>query len=214
MTNRLLLIAVTFSLAGVAFAATANEASAQVIVKRGSANSKHHSKGASGVRKSSKKSERRSRTNLYLRVGTGYHPIHHGHHHHTYRSHWHRPHHRLHHHHSVLHSVTPPQVIVVESDTFRPPPLECPIRTEAVTVGLEQWCQTPRGTKHGDYRRWYTDGTLAAQGAYAFDAQEGAWTEWHPNGALREEGEFVKGRRVGTWVSWTSDGAENSSVEY
>lgn len=110
------------------------------------------------------------------------------------------------------------QVIVVESDRPEPvwvmPPLDCPIRTDEVRSGSEQWCATPRGTRHGSYRRWYDDGVLAAQGEYEYDQKEGVWIEFHPNGAVRDHGQYAGGERIGTWTTWGADGQELVSVDY
>src|SRR5690606_37993305 len=82
----------------------------------------------------------------------------------------HHRHHIYHHHPHVVHRDT--QVIVVQPDDlaheqgFVMPQMDCPIRTDEVRSANEQWCATPRGTRHGPYRRWYEDGTLAAQGEY------------------------------------------------
>lgn len=107
-------------------------------------------------------------------------------------------------------------MIIVEADdpVFEPPELECPIRTDEARIGLEQWCETPMGNRHGPYRRWYDDGSLAAEGEYQYDLEEGVWIEFHPNGAVRREGEYDDGEKVGLWVTWGADGEELVAVEH
>lgn len=140
----------------------------------------------------------------------------------TYRSHRHTRtyHYPRYYHYPYVHRHTvvyerEPEVIVVEAEpAFRMPDLECPIRTDEVRSGLQQWCATSRGTKHGLYRRWYEDGVLAAEGEYEYDVQVGIWTEFHQNGAIREEGAYKDGARVGTWITWGSDGEQLVVVDY
>lgn len=147
------------------------------------------------------------RSGVYVSFGSPYwYSTHrHGHHHYYYNSH---PH--------YVHRDT--QVVVIDAAPSEPvfvmPSLSCPIRTDEERIGTEQWCATPRGTRHGPYRRYYADGTLAAQGEYEYDQQEGIWLEFHPNGSLREEGQYDDGQRIGTWTTWGSDGEELVSVNY
>ena len=125
--------------------------------------------------------------------------------------------HRYHHHHHHRTVIVDPQpdVVVVEAEpVFEMPALECPIRTREERSVNQQWCSTPRGTKHGPFVRWYDNGTIAAQGEYEYDAKHGLWTEYHPNGAMREEGSYKDGERVGMWITWGSDGEELVAVDY
>jgi hypothetical protein len=153
---------------------------------------------------------RRSGVDVHVHVGSRYpHRRRYTH----YRYHHYYP---TYHHYRYTTVIRPRHVVVIEGDdfAFEPPDLNCPIRTDEVRSGLEQWCATSAGNRHGPYRRWYDDGTLAAQGTYAYDLKQGVWIEFHPNGAVREEGEFDDGQKVGTWVTWGADGQQLVSVEY
>lgn len=138
---------------------------------------------------------------MRVHIGWPYHDVH-----------YHRRHHV--HHHRVVYDRTPDVVVVEAEPAFVMPQLDCPIRTDEVRSGMQQWCATGRGTKHGVYRRWYADGVLAAEGEYDYDTKHGVWIEFHPNGALREEGQYHNGKRIGTWVTWGSDGQELVAVDY
>ncbi len=143
---------------------------------------------------------------VHIQLGWGYpyYYYNHGYHHPhtTYR-------------HSTVYYDRRPEVVIVEREQrFVMPPLECPIRTEEESAGLQQWCATSRGTKHGPFRRWYADGVLATQGEYDYDTKSGVWLEYHANGAIREEGAFKDGARIGTWITWGSDGEELVVVDY
>lgn len=172
------------------------------VVKKRTTTSRHSDRRPSRVRHR----HHRSGVRVDLRLGSS-----------RYRRHTHyrhRPHYYHHHDHTVVYQ-RPTQVIVVEADpAFIMPDLDCPIRTEEKRSGLQQWCATPFGNKHGVYRRWYDDGRLAAEGEYAYDQKDGVWTEWHPNGAIREEGEYLDGKRSGTWVTWGADGEELVVIDY
>jgi hypothetical protein len=127
-----------------------------------------------------------------------------------HRYYWHHGHH-VHHHH-----YRPPQreVIIVEVEPKKLPPISCPVRTESYQNEHEQWCATARGTMHGPFLRWHENGHIAVEGNYAYGVKDGIWTEWHPNGEPRAEGEYVDGERVGVWVRWNQYGEESSVIDY
>lgn len=164
----------------------------------------HHHRSRSGVHGS-----------VHIQLGTPYY-------HHSYGHYRHYDHGHVHYagceHWSHLHYAPRTEVVVIDATPVDPvfvlPELDCPIRTDEKRIGREQWCETPRGNRHGPYRRWYDDGTLAAQGEYEYDQKEGVWVEFHPNGALREEGQYDDGKRSGTWVTWGADGEELVVVDY
>ena len=151
---------------------------------------------------------------VHVQIGTPHYYYGHGHYGHV---HHHGCEHWAHYRHTYGHPH-PTQVVVIDATPIEPvfvlPTLDCPIRTDEKRIGREQWCETPRGNRHGPYRRWYDDGTLAAQGEYEYDQKEGVWIEFHPNGALREEGQYDDGARTGTWVTWGADGEELVVIDY
>ncbi len=163
-----------------------------------------------------------SRSSVQLHVGgpywsvtTGHRHHGHGHGHHRHRTHRHRVHYD--HGHHTTHYVHR-DVVIVDSEPADPvfvmPSMSCPIRTEEQRAGLEQWCATDRGTRHGPYRRWYADGQIASEGEFAYDLRHGMWLEFHPNGVIREEGEYSDDERIGTWTTWGSDGEVLVAVDY
>lgn len=150
---------------------------------------------------------RHHRSGVHVQIGTPYYG-------HRYYGRHYYGRHSYGHRHTVVYDRTPEVVVVEAEPRFVMPGLECPIRTDEERSGLQQWCATSRGTKHGLYRRWHGDGVLAAEGEYEYDVKSGVWVEFHANGAIREEGEYLDGKRVGTWITWGSDGQELVVVDY
>lgn len=94
-----------------------------------------------------------------------------------------------------------------------------------------------RVERHGIERRWYPDGTYAAEREYAHDQPVGRWTTWWPSGALASdylylgdhattmrfwhetgypsaEGPAAAGLREGAWAFWHPDGSLRQQGEY
>jgi antitoxin component YwqK of YwqJK toxin-antitoxin module len=63
-----------------------------------------------------------------------------------------------------------------------------------------------RWIRHGNFRTYYPDGTLASEGAYEHGQESGLWRDYHPNGQLAAEGHFEGGAEVGTWSYWSAEG--------
>ncbi|MFU8804250.1 MAG: toxin-antitoxin system YwqK family antitoxin [Bradymonadaceae bacterium] len=148
-------------------------------------------------------------TRTYIRYTRG--PTHVRHRYYRPRGHVHTHTRHIHHHH---HHPPQREVIVVEVERQTLPPLSCPVRTESNQTEFEQWCATSRGTMHGPFLRWYDNGHIAVEGAYAYGQKDGIWTEWHANGEPRVEGEYVDGERAGTWIHWNRHGEEVSITHY
>lgn len=91
--------------------------------------------------------------------------------------------------------------------------------------------------RHGIDRRWYPDGTYAAEREYAHDEPVGRWTSWWPSGSLRSdylylgdrattmrfwhengvpaaEGPAVAGLREGDWTFWFEDASVRQRGAY
>ena len=89
-----------------------------------------------------------------------------------------------------------------------PSGLGCPEGAAPVgRVGEGTWCEKDRGVKHGPYRLWKPNGTLAQEGFYRDGLQEGPWKTYWDNGRLHEEGMYRKGERVGLWREYRREGA-------
>ena len=59
-----------------------------------------------------------------------------------------------------------------------------------------------RWIRHGLFRSYYKDGSLASQGAYEHGKEEGMWRDYHENGELAAEGSYREGSKVGVWNYW------------
>ncbi|HRD51141.1 MAG TPA: energy transducer TonB [Flavobacteriales bacterium] len=68
-------------------------------------------------------------------------------------------------------------------------------------------------TLDGSYRRWYDNGSVREQGAYAEGRRTGAWAHVQLKGA-RREGRYVNGKAQGIWESKDNDGRLTSSIPY
>ena len=71
-----------------------------------------------------------------------------------------------------------------------------------------------RWIRHGLFHTYYPDGTLASEGTYEHDHEDGLWRDYHANGTVAAEGQYAKGEEVpGTWRYWdiTGDGQESRS---
>jgi ribosomal protein S27AE len=56
-----------------------------------------------------------------------------------------------------------------------------------------------RWVRHGLFRAFHPDGTLASEGHYEHGLESGVWRDYHANGQLAAEGTYSKGEKVGTW---------------
>ena len=63
----------------------------------------------------------------------------------------------------------------------------------------------------GDYKSYFENGQLEANGRYRGGAKVGLWESFHPTGQRASKGVCAKGRRSGKWTFWREDGAENTS---
>lgn len=125
------------------------------------------------------------------------------------------PRHRTVYHYNHVYHTPPQQVIILERDSQQTlPTLDCPPQSRPRQTELEQWCETPRGTRHGPFIRWHENGHIAAEGNYENGQPDGVWTEWHDNGQVMSEGAYEDGARTGTWVYWDQDGEEISITRY
>jgi hypothetical protein len=94
------------------------------------------------------------------------------------------------------------------------PELDCPIYTDSIVTDYETYCSTDRGTRHGPFVRYHTNGEVAEEGMYDYGTKEGTWVQYHTSGALKSEGEYHNGEREGLWVNFDSDGQEISRTIY
>jgi antitoxin component YwqK of YwqJK toxin-antitoxin module len=68
--------------------------------------------------------------------------------------------------------------------------------------------------RHGLFRAYHKNGTLASEGNYVDGLENGVWRDYHENGRLAAEGTYEKGQEVGLWKYWDGNGVETSGQLY
>lgn len=68
--------------------------------------------------------------------------------------------------------------------------------------------------RHGDFRAFYPDGTVASQGHYQDGREHGPWKDFHDNGKVAAEGTYKDGREHGTWKYYGIEGELEQAVEF
>ena len=63
-----------------------------------------------------------------------------------------------------------------------------------------------RWVRHGLFRAYHPDGSLASEGSYEHGQESGLRRDYHPNGQLAAEGHFEDGAEIGTWSHWSAEG--------
>lgn len=71
-----------------------------------------------------------------------------------------------------------------------------------------------RLVRHGEFRAFYKDGTIASEGSYVHGREDGPWKDFHDNGKLAADGAYRAGRQHGTWKYFDIDGTPEETVEY
>lgn len=63
------------------------------------------------------------------------------------------------------------------------------------------------GVKHGDWKDFYPDGAIKAEGTYNNGVRTGQWSFYHPNGNVEQTGEYDdQGRPIGRWLWYYPSG--------
>ena len=62
--------------------------------------------------------------------------------------------------------------------------------------------------RHGLFRSYHEDGSLASEGSYEHGVEHGLWRTFHENGQLASEGIYLQGDEAEGWRFWSSDGTE------
>ncbi|NVZ52536.1 hypothetical protein HX792_19485 [Pseudomonas sp. B6002] len=63
-----------------------------------------------------------------------------------------------------------------------------------------------RWVRHGLFRAFHENGSLASEGTYVDGVEQGNWIDYHENGAVAAKGAYDKGLEVGEWAFWGADG--------
>ena len=67
-----------------------------------------------------------------------------------------------------------------------------------------------RWVRHGLFRAFYENGSLASEGNYTHGVEHGVWRDYHENGQLAAEGNYENGVEAGEWRHWESTGAPSA----
>ena len=65
---------------------------------------------------------------------------------------------------------------------------------------------TDAGQKQGNWKEYYDDGNLKAEGNYTNDLKDGYWKYYYKNGNLEEKGKYINNQPDSTWYWYYSDG--------
>jgi antitoxin component YwqK of YwqJK toxin-antitoxin module len=65
--------------------------------------------------------------------------------------------------------------------------------------------------RHGVFRAYHEDGSLASEGNYEHGKEHGMWRDYYPNGQVAAEGSYANGAEVGAWQYWSADGSPEPS---
>ncbi|ALM85393.1 toxin-antitoxin system YwqK family antitoxin [Bordetella sp. N] len=65
--------------------------------------------------------------------------------------------------------------------------------------------------RHGLFRAFHEDGTLASEGTYVDGVEHGLWRDFHANGKPAAEGNYENGQEAAGWKFWNDQGVEISS---
>lgn len=68
--------------------------------------------------------------------------------------------------------------------------------------------------RHGQFRAFYPDGTLASEGTYEDGLENGPWKDFHDNGKVAAEGAYKLGKEHGVWNYYGSEGKLEETIEY
>jgi antitoxin component YwqK of YwqJK toxin-antitoxin module len=64
-----------------------------------------------------------------------------------------------------------------------------------------------RWIRHGLFRAYHPNGSLASEGEYVDGLENGPWRDFHTNGNLAAEGLYKDGQEVGNWNFWHENGS-------
>lgn len=62
------------------------------------------------------------------------------------------------------------------------------------------------GKRRGEYKEFYADSTLRAEGEYLNGEKTGEWRYYYQNGQLEEKGMFKEGKQDGIWIWYYDNG--------
>ena len=90
---------------------------------------------------------------------------------------------------------------------------EIPYESGAIRFRYSRYMSADGSTwiRHGLFRAYHEDGSLASEGNYEHGHEHGRWHDYHPNGQLAASGDFAHGAVIGAWQYWLPDGSHESS---
>jgi antitoxin component YwqK of YwqJK toxin-antitoxin module len=93
---------------------------------------------------------------------------------------------------------------------------EIPYNSGAIHFRYERYLSPGgrRWVRHGSYREYYENGSLASEGRFEDGREQGEWRDYHENGQLAALGAFVDGREDGVWQFWNDKGKDEETIVY
>ncbi len=70
------------------------------------------------------------------------------------------------------------------------------------------------GKRRGEYKEFYSDSTLRAEGIFVDGERSGEWKFYYPNGQLQEIGSYDKGQPNGPWVWYYDNGQKQIEEQF
>ena len=67
---------------------------------------------------------------------------------------------------------------------------------------------------HGDYKSWWDDGSIRAQGIYQYGRKHSVWLESEPGHGKSISGEYLNDRKEGQWTQLDTNGVIESVYTY
>jgi antitoxin component YwqK of YwqJK toxin-antitoxin module len=77
------------------------------------------------------------------------------------------------------------------------------------------WMSTQKiGNEHGEYKRYYSSGSLELEGSYDGGYKQGLWRKYYPEGSLEFMGSYQKDKKVGQWFYYHPNSKLYAIEEY
>ncbi len=120
----------------------------------------------------------------------------------------------------VIKSIIKPskEDIVSEENSIN----DCPKGTTRAGKGYprgnKQWCfykdEDGKEIKHGEFRQWNNNGSIALKCTYADNELEGDLITSYPDGEIKEKTNYVHGRKEGVSTYYNKDGSKKLEANY
>ena len=77
------------------------------------------------------------------------------------------------------------------------------------------WMSTHKiGNEHGEYKRYYSSGSIELEGSYDSGYKQGLWKKYYLDGSLEFMGYYQKDKKIGQWLYYHPNSKPYSIEEY